>query len=143
MIRILHSVRETQKLARELAEDVERGLYVHSGAMVLALVGDLGAGKTTFIQTFLKSLGVSRRITSPTFLIMRKYPKNLYHIDCYRIKDQQELMVLGFREVIDNHENLVLIEWADKVKNVLPQDSIWIRIKHGDRENERVFEIKN
>ena len=144
---------QTKKLGEILAKEILK-TKPRKKALVLALVGDLGAGKTTFIKAFLRSFGVSRRITSTTFLIMRKYPlgvkslktkansfKGLYHIDAYRLNNEKGLLALGIKEILEDSSNIVLIEWADKVKKILPEDAIWIKLRHGESEHERVIEI--
>lgn len=131
------SAKETGAFARKLAVDLAN----RKGPLVLALRGDLGAGKTTFTQSFAKALGVKKRILSPTFLIMKRFPlkagnfQNLYHIDAYRIK-AQDLKKLDISEILKG-QNIVLIEWADRVREILPKGTIWIRFEHGERENER------
>ena len=114
-------------------------------SLVLALSGDLGTGKTTFTQSFAKAMGVRKRILSPTFLIMKRFPlkassfKNLYHLDAYRVK-AEDLRRLDVGEIFEG-ENIVLIEWADRVKKILPKGTIWIKFQHGERENERQITI--
>lgn len=148
MIKNLNSPKDTQKFASELAKDIKRNSYPHAKAFVLALVGDLGAGKTTFVKAFLRALKVGRKIASPTFLMIKRYPspwpkyKNIYHVDCYRIKTPDELLDLGFGKIVDDPQNLVLVEWADKMKKYLPEDSFWINLKHGEEENERTVDIR-
>jgi len=105
------------------------------GARVLALVGDLGSGKTTFVQGFMKGLGVKAPITSPTFLIIRRYPlKNLFyrtvfHIDLYRLKKLSELHVLNFGETLKDNRALMVVEWADKAKKIFKKAD-WISFAH-------------
>lgn len=95
-------------------------------ATVVGLVGDLGAGKTTFVQAVAKHLGVSEVVTSPTFLIMREYEtthpvfKHLVHMDAYRIMDNSELGPLRFIEVLARPDTLVCIEWVERIKDALP-----------------------
>ena len=96
-------------------------------AAVLALSGDLGAGKTTFTQYLARELGVGEIITSPTFVIMKKYPlpndaqfKHLVHIDAYRLESPEELLVLNLNTELHDKGNLVVIEWAEKVASLLP-----------------------
>jgi len=109
-----------------------------SGALILALEGELGSGKTTFTQMLARELGVKEKVLSPTFVIMKKYeiPKNrsglnaFYHFDCYRLDKAKEILVLGFEEIIKDKKNLVAIEWAEKVKAVLPKDAIWLKFEH-------------
>lgn len=126
---------ETKKIAAQLAG---RG-------RVFALVGDLGAGKTTFVQGFAKALGVKNRIVSPTFLIFRNYKlksgkyKKFYHVDLYRIESEKELNVLGFKKILNDPKNILLIEWAEKIKKVLPKDTIWVNFTHGRKETERII----
>ena len=126
------SVSDTKKIAKSLALEGKNRVY--------ALVGDLGVGKTTFVRAFLQALGVKSRITSPTFLIIRSYG-NIYHIDCYRIDKPSELVKLGFKEILNppagGKNNVILIEWADRVRKLLPKNTQWIYFEHGKKENER------
>ena len=114
-------------------------------ALVFALQGDLGAGKTTFTQGFLSGLGIRKRSGSPTFIIFRKFIvhsawyQSVYHVDAYRLKKPRELAVLGFKEMLSNPRNIVLIEWAENIKSVLPKGTIWLRFAHGKNENERIL----
>jgi len=96
-------------------------------ATVLALNGDLGAGKTTFTQYLAEELEVNETVTSPTFVIMKKYQlsgdgrfKYLVHIDAYRLETPEELKVLNFEAEVQEAGNLIVVEWADKVTNLLP-----------------------
>lgn len=116
-------------------------------ALVVALQGNLGAGKTTFIQALAKNLGLKRRITSPSFLIIKSYSlkknvfKKFFHLDAYRLKKISELTGLDFIKIISRPENLVLIEWAENVKKILPPDALWLKFKLGKKENERVITV--
>lgn len=120
--------RETQKLAQILAREILKAPKKMKGALVIGLEGNLGAGKTTFIQAFAKGVGVKGKLTSPTFVLMKKYG-NLYHLDCYRIKDSEDVLALDFKEIISIPKNIVLIEWAEKIKRILSKDRIWIKFK--------------
>ena len=117
-------------------------------ALILALSGNLGSGKTTFVQGFLRAAGIRRKITSPTFVLIKNYKiqtenyKRVYHIDCYRIKKSKELLDLGLKEILNNPENIVLIEWPERIKKILPKDLIWIKFKHGEKENKRILKFK-
>lgn len=115
-------------LANEILKQKKAYPEQNRGAVVIGLEGNLGAGKTTFIQAFAKGMGIKRRLTSPTFVLMKKY-NNLYHLDCYRIKDSQDVLALDFKEIISEPENIVLIEWAEKIKRILPKTKIWIKFK--------------
>src|SRR3989338_10955167 len=94
----IQSLRELKKFARAFAKKAVRSRMKRRGALVIGLVGDLGAGKTTFIQAFLRVLGVHGHITSPTFVLIKNYKLRMqnygrvYHIDCYRIKKSSELL---------------------------------------------------
>lgn len=143
---ILKNAAATKSLARKLALEILKDGKPRKGAVVLALVGDLGAGKTTFAQGFAGALGIKGRITSPTFLIIKSYKlkaisyKLLYHIDAYRLHDPKELADLGFEKILKNPQNIVLIEWADKVKKLLPPDTRWLKFRHGEKESERMVD---
>ena len=124
-------------------------------ATVFALEGDLGSGKTTFVQGFLRGLGIRRRSASPTFIIFRKFAihsrkkirdpireenfKNVYHVDAYRIKKPRELLALGIKEILSDPQNIVLVEWAEKIKKILPKNTNWVRFRHRKKENERIL----
>jgi len=139
---------ETKKIAKLLAGKILTRLPKISSALILALTGDLGSGKTTFIQGFCKGAGIKKRITSPTFVIIKSFMlhascfKKIYHLDCYRIQKPKELLNLGFREIINNPQNIVLIEWAEKIKKLLPRKIIWVRFEYGRKINERKITIK-
>lgn len=96
---------------------------------ILCLYGDLGSGKTTFTQGFAKGLGVTARLLSPTFIIVRRYqfgqPMNyLYHLDLYRMNTIHEIQNLGFSEIIRETGSFVLIEWAERLGTLLPERRI-------------------
>ncbi len=132
----------TKEIAHEFVSNLKKG----DRAVVVALVGDLGAGKTAFSQFIGEALGVLDPIQSPTFLIEKIYElkdqnwHHLVHIDAYRLESEQELLYLGWEEIISRAENLVLVEWADKVRNILPEDAIHIVFTHVD-ENSREIQI--
>jgi len=135
------SSKETQKVGLALALTLEKELTDRRRALVIALEGNLGSGKTTFIQGLAKGLKVKENVLSPTFVIQKDFPlslpswKNFYHIDAYRLKNPEELLELGFEDLIKNPENLIVIEWADKVKKLLPRNIWWIRFENlgGDK----------
>ena len=122
------STRETQMLARKLARTYKSG-------GTIALIGNLGAGKTTFVQGFAKGLGIKDKILSPTFVLVREYPLpnnkfgKFYHIDLYRLDKQSEIDALGFDGLFANSNNIILIEWAEKLKN-LPSKAVSINFRH-------------
>lgn len=125
------SAQETKDVGRKLAEElmaVKRG----EQARILCLYGELGSGKTTFTQGFAKGLGITKRLVSPTFIIVRRYqvPKDssfLYHVDLYRLESIDELEELGFSEIFADPHAFVVIEWAEKLGERLPKHRIDIR----------------
>lgn len=126
-------------MAEQLAKKVKaKSRSKGRGASVFALSGELGGGKTTFVQGFLRGLGIKRRAASPTFILMRRFG-NLHHLDAYRLKKPSELARLGFPEILRNPRNIVLVEWADRVRKLIPRNAIWIKFKHGKKENERII----
>lgn len=141
---ITKSGAQTKALARQMAKSILKEKPADK-AKIVALVGKLGAGKTTFIQGFLRALGVKSKIISPTFLIMRPYVvkksgfTRAYHVDAYRLNFQKELIALGFKKIIADPKNIVLIEWADKIKKLLPKNVVWLQFKYGKKENERII----
>ncbi len=108
-------------------------------AAVLALYGDLGFGKTTFTQEIGKLLRVKDAITSPTFVVMKRYEtedarfQNLIHVDAYRLESALELEVLGFTDWIERPDSLIIIEWADKVEELLPDNATRLRFSLGEK----------
>lgn len=145
---ITRSARATVALAAKLASGILKSAP-QKNAKVIGLVGDLGSGKTTFIQGFIKMLGVKHAVTSPTFLIFRPYfikkrgfYKTVYHTDLYRIYSFRELKSLGFQEILGNPRNIVLIEWAEKIKSCLPKNTRWIKFTHSKRPNQRIIVLK-
>ncbi|MDO8504367.1 MAG: tRNA (adenosine(37)-N6)-threonylcarbamoyltransferase complex ATPase subunit type 1 TsaE [Candidatus Liptonbacteria bacterium] len=147
-----HSAAETKHFAKKLAIKVLKEKPGKTAA-VLAFSGDLGSGKTTFVQGFFKGLGIKSRAVSPTFIIFRRHripaPKSyklqvsrykfIYHMDAYRIKDTKALRHLGFKEILADPQNILLVEWAENIKKALPKKSLWIKFAHKKKENERTL----
>ncbi|HUZ93158.1 MAG TPA: tRNA (adenosine(37)-N6)-threonylcarbamoyltransferase complex ATPase subunit type 1 TsaE [Candidatus Paceibacterota bacterium] len=142
-----YSAKETKALGEKFAVSATRSAprAREKNAFVFALSGELGAGKTAFAQGFLRGLGVKKKSASPTFIIFRKFAvrnsrfANAYHVDAYRIKKPGELSALGFKEIFFDPTNIVLIEWAEKFGSTLPKNAIWLRFRHGKKENERII----
>lgn len=124
---ITSSSAQTKKLGKKLAEEILKQ-KPEKKAFVIGLAGELGSGKTTFLQGFAKGLGIKEKILSPTFVIIKRFNK-FYHIDCYRIKKPKELLDLGFKEIISNPKNIIAVEWADKIKKILPQNTLWLNFE--------------
>ncbi|MCA9361660.1 tRNA (adenosine(37)-N6)-threonylcarbamoyltransferase complex ATPase subunit type 1 TsaE, partial [Candidatus Kaiserbacteria bacterium] len=106
------------------------------GCAVLALHGDLGAGKTTFMQYLAKALGIKEVVISPTFVVMKHYEitdskagswQDLYHLDAYRIEEIDEMRPLGFADLLTKPNTLVAIEWAEKIEELLPSWTLHLR----------------
>ena len=105
---------------------------------VIVLAGDLGAGKTAFVQGFGRGLGVTERITSPTFTLVHVYEGRLpiHHLDVYRLEQLSEALDLGLPEMLDEG-GVVLIEWGDAILPVLPHDLLEVRLTFGIGEDDR------
>lgn len=131
---------QTKKIAQGIAEKILEGEY----PPVLALEGDLGAGKTTFLQGLAKGLGIKERVLSPTFVIMKKFkiPKSsfnfLYHFDCYRIQEPEEIIKLGFKEIIKDPKNVVAVEWAEKIEDALPGKLLKVKFEFIDEKTRKI-----
>jgi tRNA threonylcarbamoyladenosine biosynthesis protein TsaE len=115
---------QTKKLGELLASEL-------CGGEVICLAGDLGAGKTTFTQGLLKGLKIKGPYTSPTFAIMKHYKhklRDVYHIDAYRIKSK-DLSELGFKDFAGKENSITIIEWPEKVKELIPTTALWIEFQ--------------
>lgn len=130
---IVHSVEETQEFAFRLGEKLKEN-------DVIALEGDLGAGKTTFTKGIAKGLGITRTVNSPTFTIVKEYRGRLplYHMDVYRLEDMLE--DLGFDEYFEGG-GVTIIEWAHLIQPQLPHELLWIYLYHqGESKRKIVLE---
>jgi tRNA threonylcarbamoyladenosine biosynthesis protein TsaE len=114
-----------------------------SGDVVL-LAGDLGAGKTAFVQGFGAGLGVSEPITSPTFTLAHSYQGRLtvHHLDVYRLEHLGEVFDVGLPELLDEG-GVVIIEWGDAVLPALPKDYLEVRLRYGEADDDRVLELRS
>ena len=111
------SFKQTQKIGENFAKEILK-MQTKTGAVVLGLQGNLGGGKTTFLQGFAKGLGIKEKILSPTYVILKRF-KNFYHIDCYRLKNEKDILELDFKSILSDPKNIVAIEWPEKIKKVL------------------------
>ena len=172
---ITKSFRETKDVAKKLIEEWLESNKNKNLNLVICLEGNLGGGKTTFVQGLAEGLGIKETVNSPTFLIMKKYialgqrkrtsacssvvpePKathrcvafgsgkkyNLYHFDCYRISNYQEILELGFEEIISGENNIIAIEWPEKIKEILPKERINIKFEFVDEKTRRIAKLSN
>ena len=112
---------------------------------VIALIGDLGTGKTTLTKSIAEGLGITEVITSPTFTIVQEYTDGrlpLYHFDVYRLNDAEEMYELGYEEYFFGR-GVCVVEWADQIMELIPAESVIIRIEYGKDEDERIYHIEN
>lgn len=133
---ILKTKEDSEKFGLSFASELKAGA-------VIALTGPLGAGKTTLTKSIAKGLGVSETITSPTFTIVCEYETGrlpLFHFDVYRVHDEEDLFEMGFEEYF-HKGGVCLIEWADLVEDLLPDDTIRIELDYGEEENQRTLKI--
>ena len=122
----------TEELAQELAQQLEPG-------DVIGLDGDLGAGKTVFVKGLARGLGIAANIKSPTFNLVRSYEGRLplFHFDIYRIDDTAELFEIGFSEYFEKG-GAVVVEWAEKAEELMPDDAFWISIRSTGDDTRRI-----
>ena len=137
----------TQELGEKLVSTYRS--YLNERALIFALVGEMGAGKTQLSKGIARALGVTNSVTSPTFTLSREYAftygetaNEFVHIDTWRLFDSQEFLDLGFAKMIDSN-SVFSIEWADKITDVLQQYSgeakiIWVKLEYGEHENQRI-----
>lgn len=135
---------DTRKAAQDLLSTLKKG----DKATVVALQGDLGSGKTNLTQVVGSLLGIEDNMQSPTFVIEKIYEINwngfekLIHIDAYRLEKEEELLHLGWEEIINEPENLIFIEWPENVKNIIPEFAKKVFLKFVD-ENTREIIYEN
>jgi len=110
---------------------------------IFCLNGNLGAGKTQFAKGFAEGLGIKQDITSPTFIIVNEYSGGrlyLYHFDVYRINSSDEMLDIGCDEMFFG-DGVCVIEWAERIKDIIPEGAVFISIERGESENHRVISI--
>ena len=131
------SVSQTEKIANALAKNSK-------GTEIIALYGDLGAGKTCFTKGLTKALKVNTDdVHSPTFTLLNEYngKYKIYHFDMYRINSFEELYSLGFFDFIEN--GIIITEWSENIDKFLPENAIKVHIEYCQNENERILTIEN
>lgn len=131
---VIKNEEETKAFGEKLSNGAKPG-------QVIALIGDLGTGKTTLTKYIASGLGIQEVITSPTFTIVKEYHSGklpLYHFDVYRIMDSEEMFQIGADDYFFGN-GLCVIEWADQIYDILPEDTMFIFIEYGEMEGERVY----
>jgi len=130
-------VHQLPSIAREILEAFPE-------ERIFALYGELGAGKTTLIKAFCKALGVRDLPSSPSFGIIHEYgtenQEQIYHFDFYRIEKPEELLDIGYEEYVYSGQ-YCFMEWPEKIGGLLPEKFVSIKIRHGDKDNERMISI--
>ncbi|MEK9147728.1 MAG: tRNA (adenosine(37)-N6)-threonylcarbamoyltransferase complex ATPase subunit type 1 TsaE [Patescibacteria group bacterium] len=144
---IVKTIKETERFANNFAKKV-------TIPTILALSGELGSGKTTFTKFLAKSLGIKENVNSPTFNIITSYQPmtdntkgdkppvtsfKFFHIDCYRLNEPEKLLDLGLSDILKDKNNIIVIEWADKIKKFLPKNTIWIEFKHIENDKREIL----
>lgn len=135
MLIILNNLEDTDKIGKAIGENLQEG-------SVICLEGDLGAGKTTLTQFIAKGLMIEDYVTSPTFTIIKEYSGrlNLYHMDAYRLDSEDDMIDLGYDEYI-NSDGVCIIEWASKIKGLIPKSAININITINYEDEKRYLDI--
>lgn len=127
----------TRKFAQNFGGKIKKG-------KVIAFYGNLGAGKTQFVQGLAKGLGINKRIISPTFVILRSYEGkklNLHHVDLYRLSSEKEIIDQGITQLFEDPKNIVAIEWAEKIEKLLPKDAVKVHLNYlGDNNREIIID---
>jgi len=140
---ITKTAQETKEIGQSLSEKIAKNQPRGNQALVIGLEGELGSGKTTFVQGLAQGLDIKEVITSPTFVILKRFELGdgnwsyFYHIDCYRINNSDDLLDLDFKEII-NQSNIVVIEWAERIKEILPEGTKWIRFEYLSQNERRI-----
>jgi len=135
-VHITDSAKETEKLGEKIAKKLLGRIF--------ALTGELGNGKTTFVKGFARGLGIKKRVISPSFVYIRPYAirhklyTNLYHIDLYRLEKPSDVKGLGLEEIWSNPYNIVIIEWAEKIKKILPKERVEIYFQYLDKNKRKI-----
>jgi tRNA threonylcarbamoyladenosine biosynthesis protein TsaE len=149
----ISNIGDLDKISDYVLEIAQQKSLKNGQATVVALHGDLGAGKTTFTKQLAKDLGITETVTSPTFVIQKSFSvpaeflektnpfKKLIHIDTYRIDLQDELIKLGWSENISLAENIIAVEWPENIPDIFPENTIHLYFKYVD-EVTRSVEIK-
>lgn len=146
---ISKNLEDTKRFAKDFVELLAPSASSVDGATVVGLYGNLGSGKTAFVQCVADILGVKEYLTSPTFVIMKSYKLSTFnfqlltHVDAYRLKSGEELRKLGFDDLFRDPANLIFIEWADLVADILPKNTIKINFEFVDEKTRKIYTNSN
>lgn len=135
-----YSFEEINNIIDKLSEKISKSNKFNC----IALIGDLGTGKTTIAKRICKNLGVERIVKSPTFTYVMSYEagsKTIHHFDVYRLSSSDELYEIGYDEYIGDKDSVTLIEWADNILDALPEDTITISLEYASMDT-RYLDIK-
>lgn len=132
-----NSAKETHALGKQMGEAVKPGT-------VIAFSGDLGAGKTAFTSGLAEGLGIKDRVTSPTYTIVNEYEGGrlpLFHFDLYRLEGAEELFDIGWEDYL-TRGGVCAVEWSERAVEVLEDDTVWVRIQRGERDDQRIIIVE-
>ena len=135
---ILKNLRETELLGEKIAERLKKGT-------VIALIGELGTGKTAMTKAIAKGLGITENVNSPTFTLVQEYYSGklpFFHFDVYRVDAIDELDVIDFNEYFDS-DGICVVEWADLIEKELPDEAIRVFIEYAKEEDSRIIKIED
>lgn len=140
---VSQSADDTRAIAARFAERINGIMSGRAQALVIALRGELGAGKTTFTQGLAHALGITQTPKSPTFLLAKEYSVpgadyKLWHLDCYRLDGHQALVTLDLHRIFEDPANIVLIEWPERIGDGLPRDRIEIHMEHAGNDRRTI-----
>tara|TARA_Y100000590_G_scaffold437230_1_gene558659 strand:- start:232 stop:648 length:417 start_codon:yes stop_codon:yes gene_type:complete len=132
---ITSSYDETIKIGEEISKKLKPNV-------IIGLIGNLAAGKTTFVKGFLKGLGYKYTVSSPTFTLINNYDAkyNVMHVDFYREANMERWREIGFKDLLINSQ-IVLVEWADLLPDLLPEETLYIKFEHGDNNTRKIYSL--
>ncbi len=137
---VTNSTQETIALAKKFLEKALKEAKDNT-PLIFYLEGDLGAGKTHFVKGLAAGLGIKDNITSPTFVLMKKYGR-FYHIDCYRIYDAKDAKQIGLDKIFEIPNAIIAVEWAERIKDIIPKPYFKIKMEH-EEDSKRKISIKH
>jgi len=138
-------ISKSEKETKKFGEDFAKKILKRRKKTILALIGDLGGGKTTFLKGLAKGLKIKEEIVSPSFVLMRKYSifnspffKTFYHLDCYRLEGKEKSFISFFKKILNEKRTILAIEWADKIEKILPKGIFFIKFEILGKKKRRI-----